>query len=191
MLKPMTVRLIMLGGTAYHGPGLETVTRALFECLMFLELGDDEAVDPDSAVALMESVSHVLSELPHDDRVALVQLAQQQAAQESLPARRDFLASLGSGLGLLDEDLSDIRCRKSQTKPAAPLHGRRCGHHSTRTTSTPPARAYSRPRCVSSRRPGPRDAGCPCRLRLRSHPAAVPATPEWRPARGGALPVVR
>ena len=70
---------------------------------MFLELSDDEAVDPDSAVAVMESVAHLLGELPHDERVALVQLAHQQATRESLPARREFLESLRSSLGLLDE----------------------------------------------------------------------------------------
>lgn len=90
--------------TAHPGPVLEPVARALFQCLMFLELSDDEVVDPDSAVAVMESVSHLLSELSHHDRVALVRLARREAARESSPARRDFLESLGSGLGLIDED---------------------------------------------------------------------------------------
>ncbi|AEV85223.1 hypothetical protein ACWT_4203 [Actinoplanes sp. SE50] len=99
----MPMRPIMPVVTAYPGPVLETVARALFECLMFVELSDDDAVDPDSAVALMESVSHVLLELPLAERLVLVQLAQRQAEQESLPARRDFLASLGGGLGLIDE----------------------------------------------------------------------------------------
>ncbi|MER7276142.1 hypothetical protein ABT369_16960 [Dactylosporangium sp. NPDC000244] len=83
---------------------LETVAEALFECLMFLELSDDEAVNPDDAVRVMETVMHLLGRLSIADRSELIRLAQAQADREVSAVRREFLLALPQAFGLVGED---------------------------------------------------------------------------------------
>jgi hypothetical protein len=105
--SPRHVRAPDLDGSIGSGYGervLEILTEALFECLMFLELSDDVAVDPDDAVRVMETVMHLLGQLPIADRSELIRLAQAQAVREASSVRREFLLTLPQAFGLVEED---------------------------------------------------------------------------------------
>jgi hypothetical protein len=83
---------------------LEIVVEALLDCLMFLELGDDEAVNPDDAVRQMEWVAHLLGDLSPADRQHLTELAEARAAREEDPDRREFLLDFPEAFGLVNAD---------------------------------------------------------------------------------------
>lgn len=78
------------------------MAQALLECLMFLELSDDEAVNPDDAVRVMETVQYIFGRLPAMDRPSSVGWPSSKAALQSSEARRAFLLSLPEGFGLID-----------------------------------------------------------------------------------------
>lgn len=78
---------------------------ALLHCAAFLELSEDEAVDPDAAVEAMEHVAAYLQRLPPAQikafRAALAQLdkygAKQRFPKDLREYLRDFLDNSGVG----------------------------------------------------------------------------------------------
>ncbi len=76
--------------------------RALVELLTFLEFTGDDRLDPDAAVAQMESTAALLQELPEDSRAAVVQEIRAIADEIQDPTQREFVANLPRALGLLD-----------------------------------------------------------------------------------------
>ncbi|MFG2658360.1 hypothetical protein [Streptomyces sp. NPDC048425] len=58
---------------------------------------------PDSAVKMMESVGRVLLQLPSDQRQRLVQVLADLAEAEQEPMRCEFLKSLPSAIGMVEE----------------------------------------------------------------------------------------
>jgi hypothetical protein len=83
---------------------LEIVVEALLDCLMFLELSDDEAVNPDDAVRMMEWVAHLLGDLSPADRLRLAEMAEARAAREEDPDRREFLLDFPEAFALVEVD---------------------------------------------------------------------------------------
>jgi hypothetical protein len=83
---------------------LEIVVEALLDCLMFLELSDDEAVNPDDAVRMMEWVAHLLGDLSPADRLHLTELTEARAAREEDPDRREFLLDFPEAFALVEVD---------------------------------------------------------------------------------------
>lgn len=81
--------------------------RALINCLLFLELSDDEVVDPDAAVEVMEYAAYLLQQLGPDERRELVQFAHELAdeAADVDPSSTvvPWLRSFSEGFGLNDE----------------------------------------------------------------------------------------
>ncbi|MET7666825.1 hypothetical protein [Micromonospora luteifusca] len=76
---------------------------ALLECLSFLELSDDEVVDPDEAASVQGRVAGHFDALGPAEREVLTRLVKARAAQET-GAVREWLDELPKSFGLLDED---------------------------------------------------------------------------------------
>ncbi len=68
----------------------------------FLELSNDDVVDPDAAVTAMENAADDLLKLTRAEREALVERAQELADVERRPNVAAFLRRFGDGL--LDDD---------------------------------------------------------------------------------------
>ncbi|CAL9301692.1 hypothetical protein SUDANB66_03402 [Streptomyces sp. SudanB66_2053] len=75
----------------------------LVDVMWWLESCGDEEVDPDSAVKMMEGVGWVLLQLPSDQRQRLVRVLADLAEAEQEPARREFLESFPSAIGMVEE----------------------------------------------------------------------------------------
>ncbi|MEU8572515.1 hypothetical protein [Streptomyces asoensis] len=84
-------------------PLVPALAGILVDVVWWLESCGDEEVDPDSAVKIMESVGGELLRLPSDQRERLVEVLADLAEAEQDPARREFLESFPSAVGL-DED---------------------------------------------------------------------------------------
>ncbi|MEU5768746.1 hypothetical protein ABZ782_22830 [Streptomyces asoensis] len=84
-------------------PLVPALAGILVDVVWWLERCGDEEVDPDSAVKIMESVGGELLRLPSDQRERLVEVLADLAEAEQDPARREFLESFPSAVGL-DED---------------------------------------------------------------------------------------
>ncbi|MFF2363965.1 hypothetical protein ACFVU0_14825 [Streptomyces sp. NPDC058122] len=82
---------------------MPALTGLLVDVVWWLESCGDEEVDPDSAVKMMESVGGVLLQLPSDQRQRLVQVLADLADTEQEPARREFLKSFPSAIGMVEE----------------------------------------------------------------------------------------
>ena len=74
--------------------------RALVNTLAFLELSEDDVVDPDSAVKVLEHAAHLLGELDASDKDALRSFVAHEAAGEPDGPRRDFLLDFPEAFGL-------------------------------------------------------------------------------------------
>jgi hypothetical protein len=78
------------------------VLDALLDCVMFLELSNDDVVDPDVAATVLDNVAGILGELDDEEREALAALIQERAADTDDPARRAFLEDFPESFGLVD-----------------------------------------------------------------------------------------
>jgi hypothetical protein len=80
-----------------------TLMRAVLDAAAFLELADDETVDPDAAVEQMEQMAATLAGLSPEDRAELLGFAA-ESAEEARRAgdeeRAEFLEGFGAGFGL-------------------------------------------------------------------------------------------
>ncbi len=80
------------------------LAEAVIYLLAFLELSDDDTIDPDSAVTAMESAAADLQRLSRAQQQALAAHAELLAAQEeSRPGLAEFLRGFGEGFGILEE----------------------------------------------------------------------------------------
>ncbi|MBL1083675.1 hypothetical protein JK359_17155 [Streptomyces actinomycinicus] len=90
-------------------PTYASLTRALAEALVdvlwFVDGCEDEQMDPDDAVKVLENVAHWVTQLSGGQRHELLDLLATMAAEETNPARREFLEGFPEGFGL-DEDLT-------------------------------------------------------------------------------------
>ncbi|WP_234326624.1 hypothetical protein [Streptomyces sp. NRRL S-495] len=73
------------------------------DIVRFLDSCEDDEVDPDAAVRVIESVSWVLTRLPHGQRDRFLTMLADLAAVETDPGRREFLEAFPFACGLLDE----------------------------------------------------------------------------------------
>ncbi|MCO1618781.1 hypothetical protein M8C11_29060 [Micromonospora sp. CPM1] len=76
---------------------------ALLECLVFLELSDNDVVDPDEAASVQHRVAGILGALGPDEREVLTRFVGERAIQAT-GAVRELLEELPESFGLLDED---------------------------------------------------------------------------------------
>ncbi|HEX8281835.1 MAG TPA: hypothetical protein VF588_00535 [Pyrinomonadaceae bacterium] len=80
-----------------------TLMRAVLDAAAFLELADDETLDPDTAVEQMEQLAATLAELTPEERAELLSFAAESAAGARAAGdeeRAEFLASFGESFGL-------------------------------------------------------------------------------------------
>ncbi|MFD4600690.1 hypothetical protein ACFWPQ_21990 [Streptomyces sp. NPDC058464] len=87
----------------YRDPLVPALTGLLVDVVWWLESCGDEEVDPDSAVKIMESVGWALLQLPSDQRQRFVQVLADLAEAEQESARREFLESFPSAIGMVEE----------------------------------------------------------------------------------------
>jgi hypothetical protein len=81
----------------------EILMRAVVQAAAFLELSSDDVLDPDVAVAQLEDVAHVLSELGDAEKRQLVAFVRAEAERAEAPAYREFLRKFPDGmLGITD-----------------------------------------------------------------------------------------
>ncbi|MFF1438491.1 hypothetical protein [Streptomyces sp. NPDC058295] len=87
-------------------PLVPALAGVLVDVVWWLESCGDDEVDPDSAVKIMESVGGELLRLPSGQRERLVQALADLADAEQGPARREFLESFPSAVGLVEGEES-------------------------------------------------------------------------------------
>lgn len=75
--------------------------RAVVHMAAFLELSDDNAVDPDVAVKQLESLAFELQQLAPDGREALITFVLREAEQAE-GEYREFLLGFPEALGLVE-----------------------------------------------------------------------------------------
>jgi hypothetical protein len=75
---------------------------AVLDLLIFLELSPEAVVDPDAAVAAMESATASLQQLAPEQRLAFVARANERASREHRDEVRRFLSSVGEAAGLIE-----------------------------------------------------------------------------------------
>jgi hypothetical protein len=81
---------------------IDALVAALLECIVFLELGNDDQVNPDDAVKTMESVAYILGRMSPEDRASLASVVLAHAVLETNPERRSVFESMPEALGLVD-----------------------------------------------------------------------------------------
>jgi hypothetical protein len=83
---------------------MKALARALVTAVAFLELSDDDVVDPDAACGILEDVARELSRATPKERHALQIALAQMRASEELNANREeileFLDTFLSAFGL-------------------------------------------------------------------------------------------
>lgn len=79
------------------------LAEAVIFLLAFLELADDDTIDPDSAVTAMENAMADLLRLTRAQREALAAHAERLADRQAHPRMAEFLRNFTDGFGLLDE----------------------------------------------------------------------------------------
>jgi hypothetical protein len=83
---------------------IDPLVLALVEALVFLELSDEETVDPDSAVQVMETIARCLQRMPGEQRAAfhhqLALIAGQEGRDELGKQRREYIKAIPEYLGL-------------------------------------------------------------------------------------------
>jgi hypothetical protein len=84
----------------------EILMRLVAESLAFLELTDDELIDPDIAVQQLESITDSLQKLSTDEREAFLRFVNDVMVPEARAAYNEAAAELygrmREGLGLMD-----------------------------------------------------------------------------------------
>ena len=75
---------------------MKTLARAVLILSGFLELSDDSIVDPDSAVAALESIAAELQEATPEEREALKRAAAEMAEESSGEAEKFFKSFMRS-----------------------------------------------------------------------------------------------
>lgn len=84
-----------------------TLMRAVLETLIFLELSDEDVIDPDIAISRLELLASILRELTSPEREVFVQYAKELAMSEEQSGytkRQEVLLSIEDYLGLSDEE---------------------------------------------------------------------------------------
>jgi hypothetical protein len=88
---------------------VKALAKAVIYATQFLELADDTVVDPDFAVAVMESLAEALSTSGPEERRALQSVLEELMNREALPEadntgrmRRQFYANFMESFGLSD-----------------------------------------------------------------------------------------
>ena len=76
------------------------IIQILIDTAMFMEFSDDETLNPDEAVAFMESMSANLKELPEVERVNLLASIKEMGERYTIDEQKQFLAEIGHRLGL-------------------------------------------------------------------------------------------
>ncbi|MCF3132079.1 hypothetical protein IPZ69_17275 [Streptomyces olivochromogenes] len=79
------------------------LAEALVDVLWFVEGCSDEQMDPDDAVKILEGVAHLLTQLSNDQRSEFIDLLGGMAAEETNPARREFLEGFPANMGLVED----------------------------------------------------------------------------------------
>lgn len=83
---------------------MKALATAIVEALAFLELSDDDVVDPDSAVEAMESIAATLAEGSAKERNAIAKAVKSALAHEqegdSDPDAIEFYESFMDSMGL-------------------------------------------------------------------------------------------
>ncbi|MFD4375738.1 maleylpyruvate isomerase N-terminal domain-containing protein [Streptomyces sp. NPDC058486] len=82
---------------------LNALAEALAGLVTAVETSDEDVLDPDTAVAWLESTGHVLAGLGAADRRALDRLFREAALREPAGARRERLLLVSEGFGLGDD----------------------------------------------------------------------------------------
>ena len=79
------------------------LAEAVLYLMAFLELADDDTVDPDSAVRALENANADLLRLSQEQREALAAHAVRLAERESEPQMVEFLRGFADAGGLLED----------------------------------------------------------------------------------------
>lgn len=86
----------------------DAIHRALLESLLntlaFLDLSDDETVDPDDAVRAQEDAAQPLLQLSVPDRAALVAMIEEYGEEQESGDFRDFVLATPEAIGLTDDE---------------------------------------------------------------------------------------
>lgn len=80
------------------------LVRAFANVAVSIDLSDDEAIDPDIATEIMESVAAMFRDLPEEDCRSVAVMMVEIAELESDPERKRSMQQLPEGIGLVDED---------------------------------------------------------------------------------------
>jgi hypothetical protein len=82
--------------------------QALVDCIVFLELSNDEVVDPDSALQVLENIAYLLQRLNAPDRDAFLRFVEEMANDAArIDPSSEVVARLRSMpeyLGLVEEE---------------------------------------------------------------------------------------
>ncbi len=83
---------------------IDPVVMALVEALVFLELSDEESVEPDAAVVAMEAIADILRTMSTQQREAFIKqlglIADQQSTTELGVQRNEYIRAIPEYLGL-------------------------------------------------------------------------------------------
>jgi hypothetical protein len=88
---------------------MKSLAQAVVESAAFLELSDDDIVDPDAAVQAQEAIASSLSDAAEEEKNALLAYCRERAAEiptsgsPSDMKRRDFYLGFGEAFGITDE----------------------------------------------------------------------------------------
>jgi hypothetical protein len=79
------------------------LTEALCGLVASIELADDDVIDPDIASTLTEPVAALLQSASRKDRDKIQELIIQASESEENPIRKEMIASIPAGFGLIEE----------------------------------------------------------------------------------------
>lgn len=86
---------------------MKHLCRAIIWNACFLELSGDDVIDPDSAVKALEDIAAALQEATEEEKAAFIESCSDEAEQlrtaSSQSKTADFIASLPSAIGLVEE----------------------------------------------------------------------------------------
>jgi hypothetical protein len=77
----------------------ENLVKAIVDLAVFLEFSDEDSLNPDASMAAMEQLSSTLKEMPHLERLNVVQAIQRMAS--GYGERANFVSALPEALDLL------------------------------------------------------------------------------------------
>ena len=87
---------------------MDSLARSLLCTFAFLELSDDETIDPDAAVSAMESMTAVLRSCTDEEKAALKKAIEAELdlrnSRDADETELEFYRNLMVNLGLEDED---------------------------------------------------------------------------------------